>query len=448
MPSRGTRMMKRTLWIAVVLSLLICLGEQATAAPPAGPAKVVDHNPNPLPKYMTPEEKRLPLPSVPREAYETRAPPTGTVHCSAEYELNEGLLIAWEGYTDILTELTVGITTGDPDAIVYVVVDNASEQTSAYGTLNGAGADMDQVEFIIRTTDTVWIRDYGPRFIFEDGNRAIIDHTYNRPRPYDDAFNDYLSSLWSEPQYDIPLTHGGGNFHLFAGGDAFMTNLILTENLGLSEQDVKDLYADYQNVDLTIYPGFPTSFDSTQHIDMWMLPVADDKIIIGEYSIPTGKPYTITENAVTDLTARGYTVYRTPGWNSGGTHYTYTNAVILNDQVFVPRFGGSWTAEDGQALAVFEQAFPDHTVSQIYCGSIIHSAGALHCIVMHVPAYISLPCDFDHDGEVNLDDYAWFEDCMTGPGGGILSGCDSTDLDDDGDVDLADFAVFAAVFAQ
>ncbi|MFQ5805465.1 MAG: agmatine deiminase family protein [Phycisphaerae bacterium] len=322
-----------------------------------------------------------------RPEYSRSDPPTGTIHCVAEYEPMEGLLIAWESYTSLLTDLTVGVTTGDPQATVYVVVDSSSEQNSAYGTLLSAGADMEQVEFIIRTTDTVWIRDYGPRYIFEDSVRAIIDHTYNRPRPNDNAFNDYLSYLWGEPEYDIPLTHGGGNFHLFANGDAFMSSLILDENPGLSEQDVKDLFRAYQNVDLTIYPRFPSYFDWTGHIDMWMLPVADDEIIIGEYASSAGQPYTISENAAADLISRGYTVYRTPGWNSGGTHYTYTNAVVLNNLVFVSEFGGPYAAQDAQALAVFQQAFPDHSVGPLYCGGIIHAAGAIHCVVMHVPTF-------------------------------------------------------------
>ncbi len=314
-----------------------------------------------------------------------REPPSGSIYCVPEYDPMEGLLIAWEGYTSLLTSLTVGITSGDPEAKVFVVVDTTSEQSSVYGTLSSAGADMSRVEFIVRTTDTVWLRDYGPRYIYEDGERAIIDHTYNRPRPNDNLLNDYLSVLWDQPQYDIPLVHGGGNFHLFANGDAFMTSLILAENGGLSEQDVIDLFADYQNVDLTIYPGFPSSYDSTRHIDMWMLPVDDWEIIIGQYSPSDGQPYTITEDATADLIARGYTVYRTPGWSSGGTHYTYTNSLIINNLVFVSRFGGSWVTQDNQALAVFEEAFPDHDVSQLYCGDIIQAAGAIHCIVMHIP---------------------------------------------------------------
>lgn len=378
--------------VALALVLVLGFGWTVTqAAPPAADvrAQIAEKYPEGLPKYLTPEEQLLPpSTSAPtREDFESRVPPTGAVHCAAEYEPCEGLFVSWQGYSSVITEMAVGITTGDPEAIVYVVVDDTTQQADATSTLTSGGVDMSQVEFIIRNTDTVWIRDYGPRFIFEDGVRAIVDHTYNRPRPNDNAFNGYLGGLWGEAVYEIPLEHGGGNFHLFADGDAFMTSLILTENPGLTEQDVKDLYAEYQNLNLTIYPGFPTSFDSTQHIDMWMLPVADRKVIIGQYPSSAGTPYTITENAVDDLEARGYTVYRTPGWNSGGTHYTYTNAVVLNDQVFVPRFGGSYAAQDAQALAVFQSAFAGKTCSQVYCGSIISAAGAIHCIVMHVPAY-------------------------------------------------------------
>jgi agmatine/peptidylarginine deiminase len=244
----------------------------------------------------------------------------------------------------------------------------------------------------------VWIRDYGPRFIFEDGSRAMVDHTYNRSyRPLDNAFPDYLASLWGEPQYDIPLVHGGGNFHLFAHGAAYMTELILNENPGLTEQDVKDLYRDYLNVDLTITDAFPSSFDSTQHIDMWMLPVDDDEVIIGEYSSSAGAPYTITENITADFAAAGYTVHRTPGWKSGA-HYTYTNAVILNDLVLMCEFGVS---QDAQALSVFQTAFETSQIIPVDCSSIIYASGALHCVVMHVPAYPRLFADGFESGDTS-----------------------------------------------
>ena len=378
--------MKRWVGIAVAFSLAAWFGIYAVAAPPPGVlAQIVDDDPNPLPKYKTAAEELIPLRSFTRADFENRSPPTGAVHCPAEFEPNEGLLIRWGSYNSVLTELAVGVTTNDPEAIVYTLVTGASQQASATSTLTSAGADLTQVEFITYTANTVWIRDYGPRFIFEDSERAIVDHEYNRPRPLDNAFPAFLGALWGEQVYEIPLEHGGGNFHLLTNRDAFMTTLILDENPGLSEQDVKDLFYEYQNLDLTIYPRFPSYIDSTGHIDMWMMPLSDEKIVISQWS--SGPAYTITEDATADLTARGYTVLRTPAWTSGGTHYTYTNAVILNDLLFISWFGGSYTTQDSEALAVYEAAMPDHQVIQVYSGDIIHAAGAIHCIVMHVPAY-------------------------------------------------------------
>jgi agmatine/peptidylarginine deiminase len=370
--------------IGVLVPGLVGAGE-AKRVPQEYLDSIVDDNPNPLPHGLAPGETVPVLEWADRQG---RTPPTGVVRTPAEYEVNDGMLISWGSFNDLLTEMTVAVTTGT-DATVWIVVYNASQQSSATSTLTGAGANMDQVEFITYSTDSVWMRDYGPRFISEDNQRAIVDHTYNRSRPNDDLFPDHVSSLWSEPQYDIPLVHGGGNFHLFSDGDAFMTDLILDENPGLSEQDVEDLYMDYEGVDLTIMPGFPTWYDSTQHIDMWMLPVAGREVIIGEYPASDSQVHTITEDAVTLLEGRGYTVHRTPGWSSGGTHYTYTNSVVLNEVVLTCQFQNASSAyadEDAAAVATFTAAFPGRQIVPVDCSGIIDYAGAVHCIVMHVPA--------------------------------------------------------------
>jgi len=369
-------------WLGGCLVLIIANLALAQTGPLV-PQELLDQlqasEPQGLPRNMTPQEALLPLPTAERGS---RTPPSGTVYCPPEYVRNEGIFMNWKQYTSLITQMIVPITTQDPEGIVHLVVDNASAQSSAAATLAAAGADLSRVNFIIYQTNAVWIRDYGPRYILEDGAQTIIDHVYNRPRPLDDGFNDFLADYWDAPQYDIGLVHGGGNFHLFANGDAFMTTLVLSENPSLTAEDVIQRYHDYQNLNLTLYQGFPFSFDGTAHIDMWMLPVDDWKVIIGQYEPSDGSPYTITEGAVADLTARGYTVYRTPGWNSGGTHYTYTNAVIFNDLVFMSRFN---VPQDNVALAVFQEAFPGKTIYQLDSSSIIQAAGAMHCITMHMP---------------------------------------------------------------
>ena len=47
--------------------------------------------------------------------------------------------------------------------------------------------------------------------------------------------------------------------------------------------------------------------------------------------------------------------------------------------------------------------------------------------------------DLDDNGSWDLDDVDLYNDCATGPGGGILPGCNAADTDGDFDVDYADF---------
>jgi hypothetical protein len=53
-----------------------------------------------------------------------------------------------------------------------------------------------------------------------------------------------------------------------------------------------------------------------------------------------------------------------------------------------------------------------------------------------------VPGDADGDGKVTLDDYAFFPDCLTGPGVVLASECRPFDVDEDQDVDLGDFVQF------
>jgi agmatine/peptidylarginine deiminase len=352
---------------------------------PAVLAAIRDDEVNPLPRGLTPEERtrrQLPIfePSL-------RVPPPGPVRAQAEYEENDGLLIRWGALNAVLTEITVAVTTLTPDARMYIVVSGVSQQATATTTLTNAGANLSRVTFITAPTDSVWMRDYGPRFIDHAGSRAMVDHTYNRPRPNDNAFPSVLANLWGEQRFLLPLSHGGGNFHLFATRRSFMTSLIVNENPGSTEAQVRDLYLAYQGLDLTLVEPFPASFDSTQHIDMWTLPVDDDEIIVSSYPSSVGTPATIADAFATARAAEGMTVHRTPGFRSGGAHYTYANSVVINNLVLLCRFNG-FDTQNAQARTVFEQAFEDKTIVQVDCSQIITLSGAIHCVVKHVPRMI------------------------------------------------------------
>ena len=64
------------------------------------------------------------------------------------------------------------------------------------------------------------------------------------------------------------------------------------------------------------------------------------------------------------------------------------------------------------------------------------------------PGVVFIPtADFDGDGDVDLDDYAEFPACMSGPGGTSTgAGCEAFDLDRNNALDLLDVAKFQAAF--
>lgn len=361
-------------------------------ADPAYLATIVDDEPNPLPRGLAPWERRV----VPDFARLGSTPPDGPVRAQAEYELSRGIFIRWGSWNALHTSMVVPLTTATPPATVWIAVSGLSQENSARSALQGGGANMAQVEFIHAPTDSVWIRDYGPRFIDNAGELAISDHDYNRPRPNDDVFPSAVASDWSVELFDLGLVHGGGNFHLFRDRDAFMTRLIVNENPGLSEAQIIQRYQDHQGVDLTLTDPFPQSYDSTQHIDMWMLPLRDKVVLIGEYASNQGGgvPRQVTEATAAMMAARGYKVLRTPGWNIGGAHYTYTNSVIVNQTVLVCQFSG-YPTQNAQAVAAYQSAMPDHDVVPVDCSSIIGLSGAIHCIVKHVPEIVLFRDAFD-----------------------------------------------------
>ena len=378
--------MQRRVFIGVVLFGLFAMADLGAAmrrADPAYLATIRDDDPVRLPRNLAPAEihlPALPLPERPQVA------PTGPVRAQAEYEANAGILIRWGSYNALQTEMVVPLTTATPPSDVWIVVSGASQQASASSVLQNGGADLDHVHFIVASTDSVWMRDYGPRFVNDYGRRAIVDHTYNRPRPNDNLFPSAYGAQIGESVYALPLVHGGGNFHLFRNRDAYMTRLIANENPGLSETQITNYFAQYEGLEVTLTDPFPSSYDSTQHIDMWMLPLTDGKVLIGEYAAGEGGgvPKAVTDATASLMQGRGYTVYRTPGWRSGGTHYTYTNSVIVNNVVLICRFNGE-TTRNAQALATYQSALPGYAIVAVDCSSIIGQAGAIHCIVMHMP---------------------------------------------------------------
>ncbi len=186
-----------------------------------------EEHPGELPIWLT-EEEKLHLDEMGKDFRPTLEPPT-PVRQPAEFDPMQGVLINYggDGYFGIPMALIAEMA---EDVIVYCVV-SSNYQTSAYNALNNGGVNMDNVEFLIADTDTYWIRDYGPWFIFNGNNEpGITDFIYNRPRPDDNAIPSFCAIYFGINLYSMGLTATGGNYMTDGHGISVSTDLVYDEN--------------------------------------------------------------------------------------------------------------------------------------------------------------------------------------------------------------------------
>ncbi len=158
----------------------------------------------------------------------------------------------------------------------------------------------------------------------------------------------------------------------------------------------------------------------------------------------------------TDLTDVSVSFWRWLGVES--STYDHARVRVSND-------GSSWSTiwENGASMSDAswsQQAYDISAVadgaSTVFLrwsmgttdGSVRYCGWNIDDVEIWAVAPLALPGDMDSDGDVELDDFAAFVDCFTGPSGIAGLGCDAGDVDTDGDVDMADFYVIQRVLGQ
>ena len=342
-------------------------------------------------------------------------PPDSIVYAPAEFDTVAGILFAWEAYSTLLTDLIKEVAEDDT---AWVVVDNSTEQNSVYNTLTNANVNMDHVVFEVTPTNSVWIRDYGPWWIYEPGDRrGIIDLTYNRPRPQDDSFPELFAESFGVNYYGLDLVEAGGNMLLDGKGAVIVSDVIFDASQGfdpnLTEDQLSQYFLDYYGVHKVIIAPHLIN-DGTGHIDMFVKIINDSTIIVGEYENQSaGYPgnYDLCNQVANQLTnetngdGRPFNVIRMPmPPYSNGITYTYVNSLIVNNKVLVPIYGFTDSfANDTDVLSQYEDIIPGSEAIGFDCNQIIPANGAIHCIAMKVPAMKEMISCGNNIGDVNLD---------------------------------------------
>ena len=328
-------------------------------------------------------------------------PPPSPIRNIAEYEPMQGVLIRYPFgiSTSLIREMA-------EDVIVYCLVSSGS-QNSAYNSMNNAGVDMDNVEFILGSTDSYWTRDYGPWWVVDgNGDFAIVDFTYNRPRPNDNQAPYKVSQHLNVPYYSADFISTGGNYMTDGFGISASAHIAYTENDQCNTNNqssiplppcayVDDVLEDYYGV-TTYHVVADPNDEYIDHIDCWGKFLSPTRVLIREVPASHSQYQMIEDIAdyfqsISTSEGGSWEVFRvyTP------SDQPYTNSLILNDKVFVPVMNSSW---DDDALEVYEAAMPDHEILP-FTGSW-QSTDALHCRVKGIPDLSYTPFN---SGDVNMD---------------------------------------------
>ena len=371
------------------------------------------------------------------------SPPSFPVRTMAEWEEIQALTIAWEGYEPILTEI---VRNSVDECKVIIACENPS-QVNTY--LQSNNVITDNVEFLNINTNSIWMRDYGQNTVYMNDVDSIylVDWIYNRPRPYDDAFPEYLSEYMgidlyqtSESPYEIVST--GGNFMSDGFGTAFASNLILDENDGFgpygdvnypnhTESEIDNIMNEFMGI--TNYIKMQElPFDGIHHIDMHMKLLNEETLLVAEYpegvsdgpqieenlqyildnfSTKYGTPFKVIRIPSPPSTSGAYPGSQ-PGNQTDGYYRTYTNSVFVNETLLVPFYREEY---DTIAQRIYEEALPGYNIVGIDCdnsgNNIISTGGAIHCITHSVGVNEPLLISYKQIEDKCVDEspYVYFE---------------------------------------
>ena len=328
-------------------------------------------------KYLSEEEMYMPIST--RSFVET-PPPTGEVRFPGEYEPMQAVMIVYP--LGIPVELVKEMA---EDCKVITIVESYY-QSSAQSEFQSAGVNMDNIEYLNAPTNSYWVRDFGPWYIFDGRKPAIVDNVYNRPRPYDDDIPGHFAEYWDIEMFGMKVVHTGGNMMQDGRGNGVSDDIVITESAsqaGVSEEQVYERMKAYLGIDpyhVTIDP----QGDYIAHVDCWGKYLAPDKILLAR--VPESNPRYPYYEEVADYFATTnccwgypYKVYRVdiPG---GSVISPYTNSLILNKKVLVP-MGSNSTYNEG-ALNIYRQAMPGYEVIGVANNSYWDgwlNTDALHC---------------------------------------------------------------------
>lgn len=326
----------------------------------------------------------------------------------AEWEKHSATWLAWpydettfpkrvaiieKRYCEIIKALTEG------EKVELLVLDE-NTKNRVKDILSNFKIDLSQVNFHISNYADVWIRDYGPIFLYGKNNSlAWVKAEYNAYGKPEDPFyadllkdNNVFNSITpTGEKFNLRMVLEGGSIEVDGKGNLITTEQCLlnpNRNPSLTKQEIEQNLIKYLGVKNVIWLNRGLTNDHTDgHVDDITRFVAPGKILTCYEDDTLDENYEILKENYEILSKLSFEIIKLPmphmNYDDGAkAPVSYANFYIGNKTVLVPTFND---INDKKALDIIQSCFLDHKVIGIDCRDIIYGGGALHCITQQQP---------------------------------------------------------------
>jgi len=288
------------------------------------------------------------------------------------------------------------------DEYVNLFVKDDTMKQKVTALLNQARVDLGRIRFFEFDYADVWFRDYGPIFVRNSNELAMVHWGFNSwGQKYEELLKDGEIPLVINAQmgltcFEPGIVLEGGSIDVNGKGTLLTTKQCLlnkNRNACLAKEKIEAYLMDYLGVSHIIWLHSGIAGDDTDgHVDDLARFVNPTTVVCGfeESDDENGKAlkqnYQTLCNA-TDQDHKKLNIIKLP--MPGNVKYknkrlpaSYTNFYIGNKTVLVPTFRSK---NDKTALGILQELFPTRKVVGIDCVDLICGFGAIHCISQQQP---------------------------------------------------------------
>ena len=293
---------------------------------------------------------------------------------------------------------------------LVILVNDKKQLKTAVNIAESSGANLDHISFFVFQLDTIWLRDFGPRFLETESDPQSIDFFYDGTRPKDDQFPNKWGELAGIKNTTVEWTLQGGNLISNGQGLAFTSTRFFEDNHvqfpfknrpGNVEYErrklVVDAFKTECNIDRLLFLK-PLTPEATKHVDMLTTFLAADHMLVARVDprIDPVNARILDENArflrTVQVDGHPMRVDRIDIPPRQDKYWSpYTNVIFANDLVLVPVYKTDSPALVSRALQTYRRLLPGKHVDTIDLTSMQKLEGALHCLSINVPKFVNIP---------------------------------------------------------